>query len=445
MSQYVVRNLSALAAVLCTLIGLSNCSIPPGNEQPVTLLAQDIPIQETTVVNIFQCREEISQPLQQAIAQYTAANGNARINVHTLAGSDYGASLRSKLLSGGQADIFMLFSHTDFLTLSGHLENLNDLQWAGAAAGNVLEPAIVDENLYGIPYSLESMGLIANRNIFESIDIPADALSDWETLLPALEKLDGMLERRELKALFPDLNYVIDFSIGDKNYLEKYAAAILLGEAFASAPQAATTAGAAFDKAENLRDFFDAIIRLSPPKNWQSLEPVSQASQISDFAAEKTALLLADTAAYRQICLQNPGLENRLAFLPVSLPRQAASIYLHAPAYWAINAAAADAAKAEAKKFLTWLYQSDSGTAVLAGRFSAVSPYRQYAKDTGIPLHSRMLQYIANGQTKQWLFRESPADWGRMVFAPALQQYCAGTLDWEELLTACNEGWAKTR
>lgn len=449
MGMVLCRSLSVVLSVVLTLLSVSSCSMPEQGA-PVLTSLEDVPVEEDSgLISILQCRSEIGQYMQQAVDQYASVNGNVRFSVQTVGdASDYGVVLRSRLLSGERVDIFHIQSRRDALELSRNLSDLSGLDWIQDAVPGTLDAVTMENGVYGIPYSIEGVGLIVNADIFREANIYLGNRPTITSMEEVFAELQDQIDRGELKEKFPNLAAVTEFAAQDKSWLGSQMADVLLSGAFTDTTTAQAGEYLTFPTGENGQAFLRLMALYSDCTKWEQLNSVPQSQQVeSGFAAERVAVILQNAEVYRRIVAANPELVDSIRMMPVPLglsgERQA--IYTGVPAYWCVNAGSSEQVQEASKRFLTWLYQSDSGTALYTGRFKAISPYRETARDTGLSVHNTILRHMEEGNTLPMLHREAPEGWGEEVFATGMQQFLARELGWEDFLQACMEEWHVAR
>lgn len=450
--QYIVyKSISIVMSVLITLLTVSSCSLSR-EESPVSTPVEGVPIEEGSgIISILQSRDEISQTLQQAVEQYASANPGSRFTVHTVAGeSDYSVALRSRLLSGEQVDIFHVQSRNEAIELRPQLDNLSDLAWIGDAVPGTLDAVTIDGGVYGIPYSIEGLGLIVNTEIFAKANLYVGDIYTVADLEELCRQLQQQIGDGDLADILPELRAVTELSAQDKSYLGSYVADLVLTEAFPNVAAASVSDYLEAPMAENAKELIRVLALYSACTSWDQLNQVPQTEQLElGIASGRVAMILQSTEAYGRIISANPGMLDKLRLLPLPLGSDDSTPYrtvqVGVPAYWCVNAAGNDNAREASRRFLTWLYQSDSGTAVYAGRFMAASPYRATAKATVNPLHSQLVAQLEQGGTTPMLHSGFPSGWGEEVFAAGFQGYFAKELTWEELIQACKEEWRLER
>lgn len=449
MFTYFFRGISVMLAVLYTAASVFIGNFPNEEAQAETAILPVYELDKTpahTTVKILQGNGEISFLLQQAIDLYSERMlDNISFSVQTVAvESDYHSALRASLLSNDGADLFQISGAREYLELARYIRPLDSGGWAASAYQGTLDAVSQNDRIYGIPYSIEAVGLICNRAAFESAEISPESIRTLEDLDEAFAKIKEQIMLGESELLI-GMEDVTQLAAGDKAFLDAKLADIALGGAFSSAQEAAASVDVSVPAAEQAEEFVKIMAKYSGSHpNWTRLAEITDAQQIEAFANGRVAVILQDTEVLRRINDINPDMRGHALLLPIPMDIfEQPAIYAGAPSYWAVNAAASDAAATAATGFLEWLYTSDEGSELFADGFGAVSAFRGTAKSTGVALHSQLLSYLAADMARPRFYREYPAGWGKNVFAPNVQGYFTERAKtWDEVVEACRLGWA---
>lgn len=444
------RVMLSIFTALYTFVVLGSCSLalPP---QPVEAVRQDIPKEPAVVaLNILNSRREISQALQEAADLFLEGREEkASIRIQTVEGeSSYRATLRAKLTAGEQVDLFHIFGYKDRMELEAYLEDLSSLPWAGDAIPFTLEAMTREEKLLGIPYSVDAVGLIVNRDIFEAAGIPLGEMADFEGLEESFQTLREQITLGELKEAYPNLEAVTQLPGQDYTFVGGQMADIALGGEFATAAQAAGATSVLMEKSKAAGRYLDLMARYATNgRGWQKLPQVTHTMQVEEgLAAGRVVAIQQKVSVYARVAAVDQEVARQLRLLPIPLPEEEGKIYAEVPAYWAVGAGASPESKALALEFLTWLYQSETGATILSSRFGIVSPYRETAVDTGVTLHKQMLGYIEQGAFLPRQHQEFPTDWVNRGFGEALRSYfTVRELTWGEAMEQAKKDWTTLR
>ena len=459
-----------LFAVLLAVMGLA---LPKQSGiLPASQPAENIPIKKEegpVTLHILQSRGELGRYLQQAADRYTAVNPGVHIRIQTVeAPADYQVALRSRLLSGAQADLFHVLGRRDLLDLQAlpcQMESLSDLSWADdtlwpgslAAMTFSADTPEAEPRLLGLPLSVEGVGLLVNMDIFTQAGLSWNNSMTLADLADLFARLQSHINQGLLAENYPHLEAVTEFSAQDKAYLGGPVVDTLAAGSIAAPARAYQTQYLDMPLAPAAKELWRIMAYYSACTSWKQLLAVTQTRQLEDgIAAGRVAVVLQNGEAHRRIRAINPTIASHLRLMPIPLtlddtaapesdwPRQA--LFAHTPAYWCINADSPAPTKQAARQFLTWLYQSESGTALLAGSCQLISPYRQPAarqQDTSLALHGDLLRRLNNNNGEEILpslWPDYPPEW-REDTAQGLQNYLTGDLTWDNFIAQSKENW----
>lgn len=451
MTGYAVRVVTLLMTFLYTLLTLGTCAaLPPVEQDEPAAVAQDnIPLGQSgpVILRIMQPHGDIGLQMQQAADLFVASypDKNIQIHVQTVNGKEaYQTALRAKLVTGDAVDLFHVFGQSDLAQLSGRVRPVT-LSWARNAVAGLTDAVTVGGRLYGVPYSIEGMGLIADRAVFEAAAIPLSGIADFEDLSDAMTELHDAIDTGSLAEDFPALSAATEFPAQDSAFLAYQLAELLLTEAFATAADAAVSPSVQFSHGVAVEEYVRLMARCTTNRtHWSRLLEVPQSAQVEQgLAAGRVAIIQQSTGVYQRLVAQEPALASRLVLLPIPLEGlESPGIYYGAPSYWAVNTASSDKSAKLAEDFLTWLYCSEEGMQVLKEEFGAFSPYEDSPE---APLHRQLLSYIEAGRTHPSLRNELPRDWGALVLVAEVRRWFKDETEWDKMLEDCAEQWFALR
>jgi len=431
---------------------VSCAAAPPAHVYAVQVELPPPPPEHSRQLSVLSARGEDSQRMLQAARLFMLEHPDVLISVHTIEReSDYGPALRSRLSDEGRIDLFHILGHADKLELGEHLDDLSDLYWAREAIADTLEPVSAGEQFFGIPFSVEGMGLIVNTRVFEAAEVSLEgAADDFEALEDAWRELRALITLGNvLNIEFPELESVTSLPGMDDDFMARQLADIALSGEFRSPAAAAQTPTISFTNAPEIGLYISLLARYTTHGgSWAALADITRTRQIEDgLAVERVAVIQQSAGVYPRLLAANPYIEGHLRLMPIPLPgAERGFVHTHAPAYWAVNAASDDDARALAREFLTWLYLSETGAAFLAEEFGVLSPFQETAAHTGNTLHTQLLELIAQDRALPRHYREFPQGWAAGSFAPALREYfTTPSLSWEEVAHRVTHDWIIAR
>ena len=113
--------------------------------------------------------------------------------------------------------------------------------------------------------------------------------------------------------------------------------------------------------------------------------------------------------------------------------------------YWCVNKNAAPEDIQATLDFLNWVVTSDEGCNALSQDMGFVCPFKAFDNYPATnPLINIANDYVSAGKTSvAWTFTTMPSEEWKNGVGSALLEYAQGTGDWDAVVTAFVDGWAK--
>lgn len=401
-------------------------------------------------VDIFQFKVEIHDELQKAANEYMKENPNVNINLTTVGGGDdYGAALKAKFQSGQEPAIYNVGGPQDIKDWSGKLEDLSDQAWVKNAVSGTLDGVTVDGKVYATPMSVEGYGLIYNKEIFKDAGIDASKINSYATLESAAKELDSKIKSGELKEKHPNLKAVFELPAKETWVTGLHTSNVVLGQEFKSDLNAFESKTVDFKYADAYKKLIDLQANYSSNADSKGkLNAVAYSNQVEEgLAVERVAIVQQGNWVSSAIKGVDEKVAEKLGMLPMPVVGGIEdSIPVGVPMYWAVNSGKSDEVKTEAKKFLEWLYTSDTGKDYVVNKFLFIPPYTGFEniKPTDA-LGSEVARYTQEGKTTPWVFMGYPTAWGMDVVGTDIQKYLDGSMSWDDVIKDSKDKWAESR
>ncbi|MFO7730492.1 MAG: ABC transporter substrate-binding protein [Spirochaetia bacterium] len=393
---------------------------------------------EKVEVDIFQFKVEFKDQFTDLAEEYMQENPNVDLSIKTVGGGDdYGAALRSRFASGEEPAIFNVGGPQDVADWLQFLAPLNELEVTEKAFDGVLGGVTMDGNVYGLPYNQEGYGLIYNKEMFSEAGIDPAGITSFAKLEEAVEKLDSMKDELGLEA-------VIAFPAKETWVTGLHLSNAVLSQEFDNVNEAFNADSVEFKYNKGFQKLVDL-------QNGYSVQPtlsLDYSQQVEQlFAGEKVALIQQGNWAYGSIAGVNSDLAGKIGFIPLSVEDGVGdSIPVGVPMYWGVNKQLEEDVVAEAKKFLNWMYTSETGKRYVLEEFKFIPAYEGYdVSKVSDPLARDILDFSARGKTLPWVFMGYPTGWGQNVLGIDIQKYVADKMSWEELIAHSTEEWESAR
>ena len=337
----------------------------------------------------------------------------------------------------------------DIKDWSSKLEDLSDQPWVDMALDGILSGATVDNKVYGLPFGMEGYGFAYNKRIFKAAGIDASAIVDYASLQEAVVALDIKIKNGDLKADFPLLEAVFEYAAKETWVTGLHTSNVALSQELGNVLTAFDAKNIEFKYADGLKKLMDLQADYSSSAdNKALLNAVDYSTQVdTGIALERVAIIQQGNWIYGGVKNVDPEVAENLGFLPMPIVgAKEDSIPVGVPMYWAVNNGTADADKAAAKDFLTWLYTSDAGKDVIVNKFNFIPPLKGYesfpVKD---PLGQSIMAFANAGKTIPWVFMGYPSGWGMDILGAKIQAYYAGEMSWDDVVAESVSEWQSAR
>ncbi|MCF7952980.1 MAG: ABC transporter substrate-binding protein [Spirochaetales bacterium] len=389
-------------------------------------------------VDIFQFKVEFKDQFTALAEEYMEETEGVKLTIKTVGGGDdYGAALRSRFASGEEPAIFNVGGPQDVADWKDYLAPLNGLEVTEKAFSGVLSGVTMDGNVYGLPYNQEGYGLIYNKEIFNKAGIDPASITSYAALEKAVKKLDSMKDSLGIKA-------PIAFPVKETWVTGLHLSNAVLSQEFDNVNDAFNSDTVAFRYSEGLKKLVDLQNNYSVQPTL-SLDYSQQVEQL--FASGKVAIIQQGNWAYGSVAGVDEELAQNIGIVPLSVYKGVGdSIPVGVPMYWGVNKDLDEAVVEEAKKFLNWMYTSETGKRYVLEEFKFIPAYEGYdVSKISDPLARDILDFSSRGKTLPWVFMGYPTGWGMNVLGIDIQKYAAGNITWEELIQHSTEEWEDAR
>lgn len=418
-----MRKTALVAAAL--LVGLGGLLFAGGKQES----GSSAPVKE---LHIFHFKVSQIKQWDQLAKDYHAAQPNVKLNVEIVGGaSDWITALKTKFASGKGPDIFVVDGPALARTFSDYLTDLSREAWVPHALKSAKEPLTFDGKLMGMPAAIEGYGFIYNKKLFKKAGITA--------LPKTISELTTAAEKLKAAGITPFGN----------GYSEWWVIGMhLMNIPFAMQPDPAKFVAdldAGTEKIpgnpifESFKKTFDLTIKYG---NANSLTTDNNA-QMALFNNGDVAMVQQGNWKEVGIYQANPDAEVGLIPIPVNNdPGISDRLPVGVPFYWVVNHDSPNVK--EAKQFLDWMVQSDTGRHYILDEFGYIPAFDNMKSTALKGLSKDILAYAAAGKTVPWNF----TTWHSGMydeFAAETQSYVAGKIDYRTMLGQMQASWDKLK
>ena len=367
---------------------------------------------------IFQSKTEIMDKLNACAEDFSAETG-IEVEVWETSGDNYFTDLKTDLSTEAGPTLFSLAPGSESVEMADYLEDISGLNFIDKVSAGMVDT--VNGKQVGIPYTLEGFGLVYNKNLADP-----STLTSTDALCSFLEKAkaDGVnglgFSQEDYFLIMHVLNTPFAIQADPADYLAK----VLAGEErmFDN------------DAFKEFATFMEAV-----RANCTNPADITYDNNCGDFATGKTAMIHQGNWCYSMFADYDVDFEIGIAPLPLLGNNKVA---VSVPAAWYINTDAAEAEKNSAKKFLEWLYTSETGKNYLMAEFGFVPVVEGMTSDTLDPISTSVAQAAAKGETIPWNMANWPAGISSSL-APIVMEFYVSDMSGEDLVNKLNDAFVE--
>ena len=432
----------------------SNAAATTGNDAAATTTeAADTDAAKTDAaggsVYYLNFKPEQDQAWQDLAATYTEQTG-VPVTVITAADGTYEQTLKSEIAKTEAPTLFQVNGPVGLANWKDYCLDLSNSEIYSHLTSDDYALKNDAGEVSGIAYVIETYGIIYNKTILNDyctmdnavISSPED-INNFETLKAVADDIQARLDEindqfgYDLKGAFTSAGMDGSSDWRFKTHLANLPIYYEYKDKGIDSTDAIE--GTYLD---NYKQIWDLYITDS------TCDPTLLASKtgndaVAEFVGKKAVFYQNGTWAYSDV--KDLGDDN-LGMLPIYIGvdgEENQGLCTGSENYWCVNNTSSDEDIQATLDFLYWCVTSETGTSAMADDMGFVIPFKA-AKDSTNPLIAIANDYVAAGKTSvDWCFSTMPSEEWKNGVGSALTAYAAGTGDWNGVVTAFVDGWAK--
>ena len=377
---------------------------------------------------------------------YTDETG-VQVDVQTAASGTYESQLKSEMAKDEAPTLFQVNGPVGLATWKDYCYDLagSDVYKDVQSDDYVLKDG---DQVLGIAYVIETYGLIYNKALLNdyfdadwSTIKSIDDLNNFNALKAAAEEIQAHKDDLGVEGAFTSAGMDSSSDWGFKTHLANLPIYYEYKDRGITSTDAIE--GTYLD---NYKQIWDLYI------NNATCEPSMISSKTGDDATSEFALGEAvfyqnGTWAYNDI-KDNEVADDDLGMLPIYIGvdgEEEQGLCTGSENYWCVNKNASEEDIQATLDFLKWVVESDEGRDMLANQMGFVTPFTTFADYLpSNPLVQANEEYTEAGKIPvSWNFTTMPSENWKNNLGSALLEYAQGTGDWNGVVTAFVDGWAK--
>ncbi|KFI59357.1 ABC transporter substrate-binding protein [Bifidobacterium gallicum] len=376
--------------------------------------------------------------------KYTKEKG-VKVEVQTAASGTYEQTLKSEMAKSNAPTIFQVNGPVGLATWKDYTADMSDTEMYKQLKNQDI--ALKDDSkVVGIPYVMETYGIIYNKDIVDKYTKLPDAKVKSAEEIDSYDKLKAVADdmQKHAKELGIEGAFTsAGFDSSSDWRFKTHLANIPLYYEFKAdniTEQPETIKGTYL---KNFKNIFDMYITDSTTDR-TALSSKTGDDANSEFALGKAAFYQNGTWAWSD--LQKAGMNaDQLGMLPIyaGVDDATEGLATGSENYLCINAKASEADQKASKDFLNWVITSDTGIKALSEDMGFTTPFKTFDKVTSEnPLVTAAVEDSNSGKTQvTWNFTMMPSEEWKNQLGQAMLAYAQGTGDWDAVEKAFVDNW----
>ena len=378
--------------------------------------------------------------------EYTKEKG-VDVKVQTAASGTYEQTLKSEIAKTEAPTLFQVNGPVGYQNWKKYTADMSNTDVYKELANQ--DVALKDgDKVVGVPYVMETYGLIYNKDILNkyfALDgakaTSMDEIDNFDTLKAVADDMQARKDELGIKGAFTSAGFDSSSDWRFKTHL----ANLPLYYEFKDdnvTEQPATIKGTYLP---NYKKIFDLYITDSTTDPTQ-LSAKTGDDANSEFALGEAAFYQNGTWAWTD--LQKAGMKaESVGMMPIYTGvkgEEKQGLATGSENYWCINDKASDADKKATEDFLSWVITSDTGKKAISQDMGFTTPFKTF-DDVKFdnPLTEVAVEDQKSGTTQvSWNFTMMPSEEWKNKVGQALLEYAQGTGKWDAVKTAFVDGWA---
>ena len=378
--------------------------------------------------------------------EYTKEKG-VEVKVQTAASGTYEQTLKSEIAKTEAPTLFQVNGPVGYQNWKKYTADMSNTDVYKELANQ--DVALKDgDKVVGVPYVMETYGLIYNKGILNkyfALDgakaTSMDEIDNFDTLKAVADDIQARKDELGIKGAFTSAGFDSSSDWRFKTHL----ANLPLYYEFKDDNVTEQPAKIKGTYLPNYKKIFDLYIADSTTDPTQ-LSAKTGDDANSEFALGEAAFYQNGTWAWTD--LQKAGMKaESVGMMPIYTGvkgEEKQGLATGSENYWCINDKASDADKKATEDFLSWVITSDTGKKAISQDMGFTTPFKTF-DDVKFdnPLTEAAVEDQKSGKTQvSWNFTMMPSEEWKNKVGQALLEYAQGTGKWDAVKTAFVDGWA---
>ncbi len=398
-------------------------------------------------------KPEVDDAWQKIAADYTASTG-VEVKVVTAASGTYEEVLKSEIAGSDAPTLFQINGPIGYNSWKDYCMDLSDTELFKDLSDQSLAVYGEDGKPYGVPYTVESYGIIYNDAIMQAyfamdgaVATSIDDINNFDTLKAVVEDMQAKKDDLGIEGVFASTSLLPGEDWRWQTHLANIPVYYELKDKGVS-----DTDALEFTYSDNYKNIFDLYINNSTCAP-TLLGSKAVTDSMAEFALGECAMVQNGNWAWGQISEVdgNTVKEEDVKFMPIYTGvkgEENQGLCTGTENFWCINSQADPADIQATEDFVAWLITSDEGKDIMVNTLGNAAPFSTFGDDEKPtdPLAKEMYRYMENGKTSvSWNFTIFPSQDFKDDFGAALLEYCNGNMTWDDVKNTVVTRWAEEK
>ena len=378
--------------------------------------------------------------------EYTKEKG-VEVKVQTAASGTYEQTLKSEIAKTEAPTLFQVNGPVGYQNWKKYTADMSNTDVYKELANQ--DVALKDgDKVVGVPYVMETYGLIYNKDILNkyfALDgakaTSMDEIDNFDTLKAVADDMQARKDELGIKGAFTSAGFDSSSDWRFKTHLANLPLYYEFKDGNVT-EQPATIKGTYLPNYKKIFDLYIADSTTDPTQ----LSAKTGDDANSEFALGEAAFYQNGTWAWTD--LQKAGMKaESVGMMPIYTGvkgEEKQGLATGSENYWCINDKASDADKKATEDFLSWVITSDTGKKAISQDMGFTTPFKTFDDvKSDNPLTEAAVEDQKSGKTQvSWNFTMMPSEEWKNKVGQALLEYAQGTGKWDAVKTAFVDGWA---
>jgi len=404
-------------------------------------------------VYLLNFKPEIDAEWKEVAAQFTAETG-IPMKVVTAASGTYEQTLRSELAKSQPPTIFNINGPVGYLTWKNYCADLKDTSLYSWLLDKSMAVSSGD-GVYGIPYAVETYGILYNDAIFRkyfALSSRASTGVNNTREINNFAKLKAVVEDMEAHKAELGIDGVFastSFSPGEDWRWQTHLANLPIFYEY-KAKNVGDLAKVDLTYSQNYKNIFDLYINNSVTDR-KLIGAKTVGDSMAEVALGKAAMVQNGNWAWGQIAGEAGNIVKAedIKFLPIYTGvsgEESQGLCTGTENFICVNARAAQGSQEASIKLLEWLFNTPAGKKNVIEKLGFVAPFSTFgaSERPDNPLVKEMFYYLDNPaiNSVSWNFPTFPSQEFKNVLGSALFDYAIGNIGWDQVSKTFVDTWA---